>query len=1327
MITRLLPRTLLSTTGAALISVGLLLPATAAAAALAEEPFTISSVSGQGYFAQRNIGASDQNPPPPGSPFASWLVQNQHVLQQPEEVSLFRDNLATSGGKLRVSGAGLWVRGALKTAAGGPFATYQSSPGTPLGSSQSGTVYVSFLFQLTEAVTSGARQNWVQFADPSANWANRLQIGQNWGTNNFSIDGVNVGPIDTNTHLVVVRFDFQPGNDRITGWWNPDPNAAEAANPHQVQRTNANRRFGGMAFLSQGPSGGIFVDEIRFGSTWESVVPTTGLEITTSSVGAGTITRDPPQPDLGYEIGQEVTLTAVPANNWHFSHWSGTVSGFENPITVEMTIPHEVTAHFANVPLTPFVTAPDPYDDSALLDLRPFNEPFAGSKGWIVEDGQGGLIHEDTGEPVRFWTVNAGVAGNIAAVREQARFFAKRGVNHVRWHTSIYSNNAPSFAWFDAGRVAEAQRMVAAHQDEGIYTSLSYFFVLGLRIPSHWGVPGYTSTWITQNPGPADRAPFGLMFFEPMFKDAIKAWLTGLLTTPNPYDDGRPLAENPAVAIVEILNEDNVFFHTFNPGQFPPEQQHRIYGQFGDFVAAKYGSIPAAFSAWQSSGGSAAMGGDNLGEGRLQVIAAWEMGQFPGGNTARNRRIADQIEFLANVQRDFFAEMTAHIRDLGYQGPVTASNWTTSDEGRGHLLDIEHWTYAKGAGVVDVHNYYNALGVERSIFTRISGGDRYVPLSAINAPRRMPAVYRHLRGHASFLSESTWTQPNDFRAEAALLTAAFGAVNGLDGFTWFSAGSGTWQEGVRTWKVWTPNLGGLFPGAALIYRRGDVTPGPVVVRESKNIQRSFNRERSFMGMTSGYDPTRDAGQDFNFDPDLGTGRIDSLAFLTGRAELDIGPDREDSIFVHPALGDLIDNENRVLRSLTGELELHWGEVKDRIISGQGVVPGQGRFTINTPRSQGAAGFLNHAGPIDLDDVRIVMNNEFGSVLVTALDHRPISQSSRLLVQVGTRDQLTGYRTVNEARNIGGNSFIGKRIESVGSLPFQIERPNGHVVLTGTGGAVTGAWNLDSNGYIQETNTTAEETPAGWRISLPPASLYLVVDLEPPAAYTPVITTAALPTGERGTSYTATAEAISGTPPLSWSATGLPAGLSLAPDGTLSGTPFFGGLFEVSLTVTDTNSHSHQRTVSLAVIPTDDAGPQPESYQAWRQRVFHPADRDDDSVSGFFAAPAGDNVANGFKYALGLSPYDSATIELPAEIIGDHLHVSFTRSLIATEAELLIQTSQNLADWSTDQSAVEVVSTTPDPDGLREHVTVRIPLPAGEPRRLFARLGLHLIE
>ena len=81
---------------------------------------------------------------------------------------------------------------------------------------------------------------------------------------------------------------------------------------------------------------------------------------------------------------------------------------------------------------------------------------------------------------------------------------------------------------------------------------------------------------------------------------------------------------------------------------------------------------------------------------------------------------------------------------------------------------------------------------------------------------------------------------------------------------------------------------------------------------------------------------------------------------------------------------------------------------------------------------------------------------------------------------------------------------------------------------------------------------------------------------------PSVLTASLPTGDKSAAYTTTLAGSGGTTPYSWSATGLPAGLSLSTAGVISGTPTGSGTSTVALTLTDTASATATATLSLAI-------------------------------------------------------------------------------------------------------------------------------------------------
>ena len=79
-----------------------------------------------------------------------------------------------------------------------------------------------------------------------------------------------------------------------------------------------------------------------------SVIPSDGGKITALSVKyEGTEVLIPSGPGAGtYKDGSEVTLTTEAASGFRFDHWSGDVSGTDNPITITMDSDRSVVANF---------------------------------------------------------------------------------------------------------------------------------------------------------------------------------------------------------------------------------------------------------------------------------------------------------------------------------------------------------------------------------------------------------------------------------------------------------------------------------------------------------------------------------------------------------------------------------------------------------------------------------------------------------------------------------------------------------------------------------------------------------------------------------------------------------------------------------------------------------------------------------------------------------------------------------------------------------------------------------------------------------------------
>ena len=140
-------------------------------------------------------------------------------------------------------------------------------------------------------------------------------------------------------------------------------------------------------------------------------------------------------------------------------------------------------------------------------------------------------------------------------------------------------------------------------------------------------------------------------------------------------------------------------------------------------------------------------------------------------------------------------------------------------------------------------------------------------------------------------------------------------------------------------------------------------------------------------------------------------------------------------------------------------------------------------------------------------------------------------------------------------------------------------------LAGTSTLPSGL-NLNAPGQIAGTPTAYGTFPFQIHVtdaaSQLTASQSLSVSISNTSVLT-VTTASPLPNGALGVAYSQTLQATGGTAPYTWSATGLPTWLTLAPTtGILSGTPTAGGTSTIAITVTDAVQGTATASLSLTV-------------------------------------------------------------------------------------------------------------------------------------------------
>ncbi len=715
------------------------------------------------------------------------------------------------------------------------------------------------------------------------------------------------------------------------------------------------------------------------------------------------------------------------------------------------------------------------------LDLRGLNEAVAGEHGFIRLSDDGESLIRGDGQPIRFWSGSDYAwripfnDGNLAvsptereAVAHHARWAAKRGVNMVRFHGHLppkpNKRGGPPVSRDQINEVDlhGAWYMVAAFKQEGIYSTLS----------PYWG--SHTDNEASWDLGFEGGSLTGLVFFYEPVQQMYKAWLRRLYTEPNPYT-GIPLKDDPAVAIIQLQNEDSLLFYT--ESQIGGKPREQLLSMFGDFLKRKYGSLEKAFeryttyeSAWDLRGE------DNVERGTAGLLQMWFFTRDARDRAARwneptRRRMDDQLEFYTELMRTFNQQLETFLRDeLGCRQLINAGNWKTVDPVL--CCDAERYSYTANQ-IIGKNAYYSSLHAGINTGWQILDQQVYTNWSALKRPYFWPLNVKQPAGHPTMIFESLWVPPNLYAAEGPLVVAGQLSLTGVDSFYWFASGGEEWGASDGKWAYNTPMQMGLFPATSLAFRRGYIAQADEpIVYEERSLDDLWQQKTPLIAETETYDPNRDQGE-MPVNSAVST-PVDPLAFCVGPVRVRCGGSAANNR-VSEKLAGLIDKEARILTSVTGQIRTDYG---------------QGLYSVNAPKCQAAAGFLAAQPEIVLGDVTIRSRNAYGSVVLVPLDDRPLNQSRQILVQAGTVARPAGWIARRRAVAAGGELLDGLQILRKGSEPVLVENIQVQVEIANS--SVRTATALDVNGMPLDQPVAVQHHGDRLLVTLPPQTLYTIV-------------------------------------------------------------------------------------------------------------------------------------------------------------------------------------------------------------------------------------------
>ncbi len=278
----------------------------------------------------------------------------------------------------------------------------------------------------------------------------------------------------------------------------------------------------------------------------------------------------------------------------------------------------------------PLLADDDSFDPRSVIDMSALTPAPAGKLGFLKPRGDK-LQFENAAAPIKLWGTGANVQPghySHAQQTQRIRYLRKFGINVVRQHALF--DELTTAGVLDPKKLDEYDWWFAELKKHGLYSAWSVFY--HFTIGPDDGYPAELFAELPKQRGRGDT--YGLITASPQLWEIRNRWLTQMLQHQNPYT-GLRYVDDPALATVEMQNEDSIFF--WNPlGELAnPNGKWREHGKllrrrFAAWVKAKYKTDSALKEAWGNL-----KNGDSVSADELAIMSPWELpGDGPRGNFA---------------------------------------------------------------------------------------------------------------------------------------------------------------------------------------------------------------------------------------------------------------------------------------------------------------------------------------------------------------------------------------------------------------------------------------------------------------------------------------------------------------------------------------------------------------------------------------------------------------------------------------------------------------------------------------------------------------------
>jgi len=638
------------------------------------------------------------------------------------------------------------------------------------------------------------------------------------------------------------------------------------------------------------------------------------------------------------------------------------------------------------------------------LDVSRLLDAPAGKHGAVKRQGESFVFAD--GKPARFWGVNLVAAANFPTHDEadrMAELLAQMGVNVTRhhhmdapWSKPNVFGNADTTLQLDDSALERFDYFVAALQKRGIY---QFFDMLVHRTPA--AKDGVAATSDVKAGFKSEGE------FSPQLIDLQEKFIEQFMGHKNAYTK-RTYAQDPAVALVEVINEDSLFWLQ-KDGEFAiqtPEYKKQLSTLFGAWLKKQVpGGRAALEQRWKpdQQGGQGLAANEDPEQGTVDAVVLFATDDPKRLSRAR---AADTLRFYYDTVLGYYRRIQGKLKQLGYQGVTAGSNhWieTPIDLFVNSQLDFidrhAYWAHPNGGW-----GYNTEISWDPGSLLKDAGLGVVGSLAA-----------RRIKGLPFTASEWQTSAPNDYRQEGVLAMGAYAALGNFNPIEFaFSHSADRRPDAIGQLTsnfdvLEQPTMLGAWPAVSLLFHRRDVA-------EAK--QEAVLR----VDEASVFDPLFRAG------PPKELSRLGKTGIGFGQGQ------------TLEQLQQLIATQIKggVASANGGEL------VHDATL---------GTLQVNTARTQAFAGFKPQQA-IMLSNVELSLDSAFAVVIVSALDDQPLSASKRVLVSA-----------LGNAVNSGMTLVPGRnRLANAGTSPVLVEPILGKLSLHGlTGKAAPKVFALGPSG------------------------------------------------------------------------------------------------------------------------------------------------------------------------------------------------------------------------------------------------------------------------